>query len=184
MKPSADVERRGCLSDEVIEELGVELSSHPAVPTEPAVPEAEAHLRDCPECGLRLDRAIREAALIRQLLVQTPESGEGGCLSEEDLALYFDRALDVPARQNTERHLAQCLRCQRILAKMYREVQAVLNATEADENDASVEQVAFDKIKADAAARSEGREENAVQESGTGEASTTSAPDVQRRGIR
>src|SRR5919108_4524353 len=62
-----------------------------------------------------VDPLLREA-----LLGRTPEDGSMHCLDADTLAAWFEGTLSADDRRATEAHVADCARCQMLMAAMAR----------------------------------------------------------------
>lgn len=125
MKAHTDAADQGaqeplCLSDEAIEEAAVLRAAKRALSAG-----VERHLSSCLQCSARLDAACEEAEALCSVFSTLGARSGGGCLSDEDIALYLDRAHEAPRRAAVEQHLARCISCQRRMIALYDEVQLV-----------------------------------------------------------
>ncbi|MGQ0735040.1 MAG: hypothetical protein ACT4QD_15460 [Acidobacteriota bacterium] len=63
---------------------------------------------------------VTEALLRQSLDRSTPAAGQGPCVDGETLAAWFEGGLDRPAAGQVELHVADCARCQAMLATFIR----------------------------------------------------------------
>lgn len=105
-----------CWPDEAIEEL----ASSCFRPGEPAP--LDDHVGTCPTCSARFAAALREAQVLREILLSAKETTEEECPATETLALYLDAALNPTDREAVETHLCRCRHCQGRLVTLYRDL--------------------------------------------------------------
>ena len=127
------------ISEEALEEYAVMRARGEELPA--AVQEA---VRGHPQSSRRLDSLTQEAQALRELLCTVPGQAEGPCPSDEAVARFLDQADSPHDRQRVQRHLSSCRACQRRLAAMFHELQAVVT-TDPDAAHEPVDAVSLDE---------------------------------------
>ena len=99
-------------------------------------PQAEAvaaHVKVCAACRRFVDDMRAEGELLTGALSACPPADVAACLDDEMLAQYLDRSLSPEDREEAEKHLAACRRCQARLVALHRELKAVRAAEACEE---------------------------------------------------
>lgn len=109
-----------CLSDEAIEEAAV-----CRITDRPLAADVERHLSACLHCFDRLTAESNEAQSLRGALSSLTFTVDEPCVSDEDIALYLDDALESSRRAAVEQHLARCGSCQHRMISLFDEVRSV-----------------------------------------------------------